>query len=545
MKSIHRRIPVAFAAPFLASLALLAPSALAAVDGPRERPRTPGAPFVRLHDGVTEARPGPVAVPAEGGLAGAADCPLILEAASGQPIDQGILIPSAFMNSASLAGGRVAFFGTISGSLRNQGVFRAENGVATPVAIGSGDGGGSGDPGDGVGDPTPLGGRFTGFYGGTFFVPAINAAGDVLFLADLNGGSSPRGLFVGHVGGAIESVAAVGAAAPGGGTYLQVGCGSINDLGAIAFVARASVDSGPAIFLRQGATTVKIARPGGPAPGGSTFGIIVGESLGFVDGTSIPVGPLPDINNAGTIAFRALANGSVSRGIVLRTSAGVSTWAVTAGSTTPMGGTYIDMQAASLNDAGQIAFFGDVLIGGTYTSGIFAGTPGALHKALAFYDVVESGTVNGLAFSRNPMQFIDAGGNVVAWCNTLEPSGELGRIVTIDPAGTVTTRARTGDASANGGTIGTIDAWPSLQQGFGATVSTGTPGAPGSISAHQIAPECLGCPADLTGDGEVEADDLAIVLGAWGTAGTGDLDGNGTVDGSDLAVLLGSWGSCG
>lgn len=50
------------------------------------------------------------------------------------------------------------------------------------------------------------------------------------------------------------------------------------------------------------------------------------------------------------------------------------------------------------------------------------------------------------------------------------------------------------------------------------------------------------CGPDLNGDGTVDGADLAILLGAWGTAGPlGDLDGSGGVDGADLAILLGGW----
>jgi thermitase len=49
-------------------------------------------------------------------------------------------------------------------------------------------------------------------------------------------------------------------------------------------------------------------------------------------------------------------------------------------------------------------------------------------------------------------------------------------------------------------------------------------------------------PADLDGDGAVGSGDLAILLGAWGTAGPlGDLDGDGLVGVADLTVLLGRW----
>jgi hypothetical protein len=54
------------------------------------------------------------------------------------------------------------------------------------------------------------------------------------------------------------------------------------------------------------------------------------------------------------------------------------------------------------------------------------------------------------------------------------------------------------------------------------------------------------CSADLDASGVVDAADLAILLGAWGTSAgsSGDLDGDGAVAGADLAILLGAWGTC-
>jgi predicted outer membrane repeat protein len=53
------------------------------------------------------------------------------------------------------------------------------------------------------------------------------------------------------------------------------------------------------------------------------------------------------------------------------------------------------------------------------------------------------------------------------------------------------------------------------------------------------------CPADFDNDGDVDAADLLILLGAWGTAGPdGDVDGDGDVDTMDLLALLGAWGEC-
>ena len=53
------------------------------------------------------------------------------------------------------------------------------------------------------------------------------------------------------------------------------------------------------------------------------------------------------------------------------------------------------------------------------------------------------------------------------------------------------------------------------------------------------------CRADLNGDGNVGAADLATLLSAWGTADPlADLNGDGVVGAPDLAELLSSWGPC-
>lgn len=48
-------------------------------------------------------------------------------------------------------------------------------------------------------------------------------------------------------------------------------------------------------------------------------------------------------------------------------------------------------------------------------------------------------------------------------------------------------------------------------------------------------------PYDLTGDGLVDAQDLAVLLGQWGGPGSADFSGNGVVDSADLSFLLGNW----
>src|SRR6185295_7069561 len=87
------------------------------------------------------------------------------------------------------ATGRMAFFADVTGAARNQGIFVADAAGLHPIVMGCGGGGGSGNPGT-CGDPSPIGGTFAGFFGGTAFAPSLNASGDILFFADLVNASS-------------------------------------------------------------------------------------------------------------------------------------------------------------------------------------------------------------------------------------------------------------------------------------------------------------------------------------------------------------------
>ncbi|MFO0827373.1 MAG: FG-GAP-like repeat-containing protein [Phycisphaerales bacterium] len=68
----------------------------------------------------------------------------------------------------------------------------------------------------------------------------------------------------------------------------------------------------------------------------------------------------------------------------------------------------------------------------------------------------------------------------------------------------------------------------------------------GAGSTVPVFLNCLStCDADLNGDGVVNAADLGILLGAWGSSDpSADLTNDGAVDAADLGVLLGAWGDC-
>jgi hypothetical protein len=65
----------------------------------------------------------------------------------------------------------------------------------------------------------------------------------------------------------------------------------------------------------------------------------------------------------------------------------------------------------------------------------------------------------------------------------------------------------------------------------------------GSVDDPANLIQIAACPADLTGDGQVDGADLGLLLGSWGGA-QGDLTGDGVTDGADLGLLLGAWGAC-
>src|SRR5262245_62026630 len=175
-------------------------------------------------------RPPPPAAAAAGSPSGA--CALVAMAAQGQPVTGiGTLTTQAWGNPACLARtGAMAFVAGIAGgrSASARGVFVADAAGVRAIAIGCGNGG-PGGPLAG-GDPAPGGGTFAGLFTGTAFAPAIDSEGNVAFLADVVGGTAPRALF-GWVAAQqiLVRIAAVGDAAPGGGTFAAVGPGVLAD----------------------------------------------------------------------------------------------------------------------------------------------------------------------------------------------------------------------------------------------------------------------------------------------------------------------------
>ena len=221
----------------------------------------------------------------------------------------------------------------------------------------------------------------------------------------------------------------------------------MNNAGEVVFLASPAGVTTSNIFMWDNGVVTKVAAVGDPAPGGGTFSFLGTESFGFVDGTNIPVGPVPDINDSNQICFRAIVSGGITeRGIIVRTGS-VDQWYLKAADPTPIGGTYFDMQAASINNAGQIAFFADYHpTPSTASSGWFAGRPSQWRRVIVFHDSLDGGECLGLAFSRNPMQMIDEEGNVVFWTD-INNGGGADRLVLSMADGSFLIAARRGSPS--------------------------------------------------------------------------------------------------
>lgn len=81
-----------------------------------------------------------------------------------------------------------------------------------------------------------------------------------------------------------------------------------------------------------------------------------------------------------------------------------------------------------------------------------------------------------------------------------------------------------------------------------AALAIATTFAGGSTAFAEGATVCP-CLGDIDGNGSVGAEDLAVLLGGWGTCGSctscaGDFSGDCKVDALDLGILLGNWGPC-
>ena len=155
------------------------------------------------------------------------------------------------------ARGDVVFFATLGRGNSTEGLFRWSRGRAVAVAR----------EGDRVGSV----GTLSGF--GRHPVPALGDDGTMVFAAAIAGGRAVEGLFVAR-NGTVRPVALAGAQAPGNaGVLATLDAPAINARGDIVFLAglRRGRETLEAVFIASGGRLRKVVAQGDPAPSGGSF----------------------------------------------------------------------------------------------------------------------------------------------------------------------------------------------------------------------------------------------------------------------------------
>ena len=209
------------------------------------------------------------------------------------------------------------------------------------------------------GDPAPAGGVFA-----AFGPPVINAQGTVAFAAVVEGKVVPGGIFVAS-GNRIQMLAGAGEETPIGGIFAKfserVG---LSDTGIVAFhgmLKFAPVEA--AIFAVKDGRPRAVSRLGDPAPAG---------------GTIAHFGLWPAVGPGGAIAFAASIDGGPSPVAVLLADGSGLTQVVAVGDTLPGGDRIASLTlypVVSLGSRGHVSFAVTPTATGEGPEGLFTADP--------------------------------------------------------------------------------------------------------------------------------------------------------------------------
>jgi hypothetical protein len=284
--------------------------------------------------------------------------------------------------------GTVAFAATVTGTRATEGVFAWSRGRVRPVAV------------SGTAAPGMSPAIFQGLD-----APAINARGDVAFLATLRRGrESLDAIFVRRADGAVRKVVAQGDPAPAGGAFLAFGPPAVNARGVIAFAAAVEGKAVPGgIFVADGERVRMLLGAGEETPIGGIYAKL-SERIGFDD--------------RGAVAFHGqLKFAPVAAAIFAVSDDGRARAVAQLGEAAPDGGTFSHFGlwpamtatgeivfAASIDDGpSPIAIVLSRAAGLVRVAAVGDALPGGARIAsLALYPVVSASASGGVTFAVAP-----------------------------------------------------------------------------------------------------------------------------------------------
>ena len=232
---------------------------------------------------------------------------------------------------------------------------------------------------------------------------AINNLGDVAF-GGFVPASGQQGLFL-DSSGQITLLVDHATPLPTGGTLTTVENPSLNVQKQVAFLSEFSFPSPNAIYLSSAGQITALARDGDPAPGGGNFSIPFGNSR---------FGPVT--NDNGQVAFATFLTGTTGPGGIFLLSQGVLTRIVGPGDPAPDGSTFFFADSPSINNNGQVAFFGET----GFDFGAYMYSGGKIVKIAAAGDFAGK---QQLGFVDMPQ--IDENGHVGFTANLLDGSNAI------------------------------------------------------------------------------------------------------------------------
>jgi hypothetical protein len=296
-----------------------------------------------------------------------------------------------------------------------------------------------------IGDPAPGGGAFANDFEPT----ALNNRGELAFTADLavpgDEGQFEEGIFLAD-GGTVQQIVRHGQSAPGGGTFSvgELGHIGLNDAGDVAFAfSLEPFDFGTPFHggvYRWSARTQTLSPvmiPNvTPDPSG---GVFVGVDFDV------------SLNYQGALVFTGWVTNTpagVERGVFLQDKSGRITSIMRPGDSAPEGGTFLRIQGAGINDAGNITFTGKTLNIPHYHQAYIRSFSTGATKLIPQSANVVGADANG----------INNRGDVVigAFYATSAPFGN-GKVYLSDGA-TTTLVAAVGDPAPGGGNFSSITA---------------------------------------------------------------------------------------